>query len=129
MTKLFASLLIFLFLGMDKCSEDDTPATGQCIEVSLVQSLCSQAVLKIENPAFYHLGETWNGHQNVFFTMLGCSADEARLAGKRFFVTLEEKETDNDCARCEALLLYQGNKKYFVQVHEVCTATREKIEE
>lgn len=128
MTKLFASLLIFLFLGLDKCSEDEKVRTDRCFEVSIVESICRQAVLKIENPAYHYLGENWNGYQNVFFTLLDCSVDEARLAGKKFFVTLEENETDNNCGRCKALLAYGGEKKYLVKVHEECPAVAERKE-
>lgn len=120
MTKLFASLTIFLFLGFDRCSEEENATTGKCIEVSIVASICGNAVLKIEDPGYYHLGETWNDHQNVFYTFFGCSVKEAELAGKKFFVTLEKEQTDIDCARCLAALDYNGQKKYFVRVHEVC---------
>lgn len=108
-----------LALGLLAC-EEEFPTPGACVEVSLVTELCGQAVLKIENPAYYHLGETWNGHENVFFTFWTCE-DMNKPKEGRFMVTLADSFNPGDCAVCMAALDYQGDKKYPVKRVDVCT--------
>lgn len=87
---------------------------GQCIEVSYVTGICGQAVLKIENPAFQHLGETWNGHEHVFLTEFSCADDMLSKDGKFNIIILADLDLGN-CARCAAAIDYNGNKRYPVK--------------
>ena len=120
--KIYRFLIIASFATMFGCTDNnDVAPSDQCFEVSYVTGLCGQAVLKIENPVFFKLGETWNGHENVFYTVFDCSVDEAELSKTSFFVRIKQNTTDTDCIRCLALLDYQGSKQYLVDVVDDCS--------
>jgi hypothetical protein len=105
--------------SIDPLLEKEKEQKGQCVTVSYLTGICRQAVFKIEDPAFYGLGEQWNDHKNVFFTVLGCEIDEASLKGKVFKVTISTTDTSNrNCVVCQAALDYNGSKKYFVTLCE-----------
>ena len=104
---------------VDPLLDKETEQKGQCVTVSYLTGICRQAVLKIEDPAFYGLGEQWNDHENVFFTVLGCQIDEASLKGRMFKVTISSKDTsDRNCVVCQAALDYTGSKRHFVTLCE-----------
>jgi hypothetical protein len=104
---------------VDPLIEKEKKQQAQCVTVSYLTGICRQAVFKIEDPAFYSLGEQWSGHENVFFTVLGCEIDEASLKGRVFKVTINSKDTsDRNCVVCQAALDYTGSKKYFVTLCE-----------
>lgn len=91
----------------------------KCVTVSYVTGICRQAVLKIEDPGLYGLGEQWNDQKNVFFTVLGCEIDEAKLKGSPFKVTISAKDnSERNCVACQAALDYTGTKRYFVTLCE-----------
>ena len=115
MKNILLSLLIAFLLV--SCNEE-YPANG-CLEVSVIDELCGHAVLKIENPLYYHLGETWNGHENVFYTFFDCE-DMSKEKEGTFFVELIEDYQTGDCAVCLAMMDYQGDKKYPVKIVDVC---------
>jgi hypothetical protein len=78
--KVFPVFVIALLLIVFSCNENNSVLSEtQCFEVSYVTGICGQAVLKIEDPAFFKFGETWNDQENVFFTVFDCSAGEAHL--------------------------------------------------
>ncbi len=95
---------------------------SECFEVSYVTGICGQAVLKIENTAFFKYGETWNGHTNVFYTVFDCLVDEVKLKQARFFVTISNNP-NIDCPRCLAALDYQGSKKHSVNIVTDCNSS------
>ena len=41
---------------------------SQCITVSYNRGICREAVLKIEDPTFYGMGESWDGEDHVFYS-------------------------------------------------------------
>jgi hypothetical protein len=109
-----AAILAFAIVSC----EDITENPG-CLEVSLVSELCGHAVLKIESPLYYHLGETWNGHNNVFYTFFDCE-DMGKEKEGTFFVEILEEFKEADCPVCLAMIDYQGEKKYPVKIVDVC---------
>lgn len=126
--KVFPVFVIALLLIVFSCNENNSelPET-QCFEVSYVTGICGQAVLKIEDPAFFKFGETWNDQENVFFTVFDCSAGEAHLnqahlSQDHFFVQIRKSQPNPNinCAMCMAVLDYQGSKKYFVDIVSNC---------
>jgi hypothetical protein len=121
MKKFVYVLCSFFILSCERNIVDPLPDKEKelCVTVSYLTGICRQAVLKIEDPAFYGLGEQWNDHQNVFFTVLGCQIDEASLKGRVFKVTISSKDTsDRNCVVCQAALDYTGSKRYFVTLCE-----------
>ena len=84
---------------------------GTVLEVSLVEEFCGQAILKIEDPVYYHLGESANGEENVFYTMLICEDMGIQTEGV-FPVKLVAEYEPGDCAVCLGLLAYDGDKRY-----------------
>jgi hypothetical protein len=112
-------LVFFSILSCEKLYIDPSSGKGdektQCITVSYSRGICREAVLKIEDPAFYGMGESWNGEDNVFFTVLGCEVNIEDLMNKKFKVLLSEVDNSNtNCVACQATLAYTGSKKYFV---------------
>jgi hypothetical protein len=119
---IFFTVLIFGASGCNETKSVTPIASNECFEVSYVTGICGQAVLKIEKPAFFKFGETWNGHANVFYTVFDCSVDEMKLKQAHFFVIIS-KENPNpniNCVMCLAALDYQGSKKYFVTIVAEC---------
>ncbi|MEQ6165630.1 MULTISPECIES: hypothetical protein [unclassified Ekhidna] len=109
--------LIALLALCLSCRESPNPE-GLILEVSLVEAFCGQAILKIEDPVYYHLGESANGEENVFFTMLTCD-DMDIQAEDVFHVKLVGKYEPGDCVVCLGLLAYDGDKRYnAVRVYE-----------
>ncbi len=126
--KAYYFLFIALLFNAFSCSETKSVVpTNQCFEVSLVTDICGQAVLRIENPAFFKFGETWNGYENVFYTRFDCSVDEVKykkLKQEPFFVQIRQAPANPNvqCARCAAALDYQGSKKYFIDIVAECNS-------
>ncbi len=112
--------LVVLILVGTACNEDDRIiGAGDCLEVSLVGQLCGQAIFQIEDLAFYPLGESANGHQNVFFARMTC-ADSELSSEETFLVELMDEYDPGSCLFCEALLEYDGNKRYNARKVDVC---------
>ena len=125
--KLFIAYTGLLFVAIS-CHDTKFKApapNNECFEVSYVTGICGQAMLKIENPAFFRFGETWDGHSNVFYTVFDCSVEEIKLKQARFFVTISQNNSDSysNCVRCMAALDYQGSKKYFVSIVTECNVS------
>jgi hypothetical protein len=119
--KTFRYLPLLAFFSILSCDNkyiepiSSGEGTAPCITVSYSKGICGEAVLKIEDSAFYWMGESWNGEDNVFFTVLGCDVNVQALMNKKFKVLVSDKDnSDPSCVRCAATLAYSGNKKYFV---------------
>ena len=113
------NIVVAALLALALVSCEDIFENPGCIEVSLVSELCGHGILKIENPLYYHLGETANGHNNVFLTFFSCEDMEKVKEGTFFVEFVEEYET-GDCAVCLAMINYQGKKKYPVRMVDAC---------
>ncbi|MFY8035981.1 MAG: hypothetical protein ACOVMQ_02380 [Cyclobacteriaceae bacterium] len=111
--------IIFIFTS---CQDDkEVEISGKCVKVKLVSILCGQAVLHIEDPAAYALGETWKSHTNVFFVVFDCSVNEQAIANTTFYVDLQKSPfLDDTCPRCAAAVDYTGEKKYYARVSSKC---------
>lgn len=118
---LFIPLLAIAMVCCDK--ETLSNATG-CVAVKYVTGICGNAVLQIEDPAFYGLGENVDGYEHVFLATLECFTDQP-LEGKSFLVELDPSDFNNQCAVCLAMVLYSGTKKYNVRVHQQCVVSEE----
>ena len=92
---------------------------GKCILVSYVSGICGEAVLKIESPEYLSLGESWNGHESVFFTVLPCGTDGSDFEQAPFYVQLESFSVE-ECIRCKATIGYEGEKRYKISIPEKC---------
>ncbi len=117
------AIVMAIVTGLFACQDSkEADPSGDCVKVSLVSVLCGQAVMHIEDPAKYKLGETWNSHSNVFFAILDCSANEQAIKDAPFFyVELSTKPfPDDTCPRCTAAAPYTGEKKYFARVVTSC---------
>jgi len=120
--KVFRFLIIAIASVLVSCREDAVVVPlDQCFEVSYVTGICDQAVLKIEDPAFFALGETSHGEQNVFYTVFDCSVDGSQLSKTNFFVKIKQDTSDMNCIRCLAAVGYQGSKRYLVDVVDNCS--------
>jgi len=122
---IIASLLILsLASGCDNRNSTIVPkefeVAQKCFQVSYVTGICSQAILKIENPDFFSYGENLETYSNVFFTVFDCGVDESKLLQSKFYVSIIDKPEDSSCVRCLAALDYKGTKKYHVQVVSKC---------
>jgi len=120
-----ASLLVLsLASGCDNNNSTIVPkefeGSQKCFEVSYVTGICSQAILKIENPNFFSYGENWGTYSNVFFTVFDCGVDESKLMQSKFYVSIIDKPEDSSCVRCLAALDYKGTKKYHLKVFSKC---------
>ncbi|MFM8739356.1 MAG: hypothetical protein ACKOC0_04035 [Cytophagales bacterium] len=121
-TRIFLyALLLFCIpiLSCEKLEINGLSKTGgektQCITVSYNKGICREAVLKIEDPAFYGMGESWGGEDHVFFTVLGCEINVEALLNKKFSVLVSDRDSsDKNCIACQATLAYSGTKKYFI---------------
>lgn len=112
--------LFSLVILMSACNEDDQIiGAGDCVEVTLIDQLCGQAVFKIEDPAFYHLGESANDEANVFYALLTCQ-DTELPTDESFLVELLDEYEPGSCAVCQALLEYDGDKRYNVRKVDAC---------
>ncbi|WP_424961113.1 hypothetical protein [Ekhidna sp.] len=110
------TLIALLALGLS-CRESPN-LEGITLEVSLVEVFCDQAILKIEDPTYYHLGESANGEENVFYTMLTCDDMGIQMEGV-FLVKLVAEYEPGDCVVCLGLLAYDGDKRYnAVRIYE-----------
>jgi hypothetical protein len=109
---------ILLACGFVSC-EDSLHENPECLEVSIISELCGNAILKIENPLYYYLGETANGHNNVFLTSFNCE-DIGKEKDGTFYVELVDDNQSGACADCLAIIDYQGDKKYPVKIVEAC---------
>ncbi len=126
--KVFPFFFIALLPIVFSCNENNSVLIGtECVEVSYVTGICGQAVLKIENPAFFKFGETWNDQEHVFYTVFNCSADEVNvslghLSQNHFFVQIRQDQPNPNinCTTCFAALDYQGSKKYFADIVANC---------
>lgn len=107
--------LLFLSVLLILGCKDSFNQPGEYVPVTLVRQMCGHAVLKIQDPAYYYLGETADGESNVFLGGLECFAippeDEV------FAVQLNPKDFNTDCAFCMGAISYSGNKHYNVRIH------------
>ena len=125
--RVYIFLILSILVTTFGCNESNSVLpSDQCFEVSYITGICGQAVLKIENPAFFELGETWNGNENVFYTVFDCSVDESELDQSNFFVRIKQDTVDTNCIRCLATIDYQGSKQYLVDIVDDCSIDSSK---
>lgn len=117
-----AIVLTMFALSITSCQDaKEVELSGKCVKVKLVSILCGQAVVHIEDPAYYSLGETWNTHTNVFFAVFDCSVNEQSITNTTFYVELHTSPFMNDtCPRCAAAIDYTGTKRYYAHVVPNC---------
>ncbi|MEM9389891.1 MAG: hypothetical protein AAGA02_05420 [Bacteroidota bacterium] len=103
------------------CNDDEAELRDEsCVAVSYVEGICGNVVLQIQDERFFYLGETANGHENVFLTAFPCYVDEQKLNKDLFYVSIREESNLGDCIRCLAAIGYSGNKSYHVDVRSNC---------
>lgn len=118
----FTALIAGLLLFLGQCDTDESSAKGKCFKVSFVNGICLDAVLKIEDPAFYEYGETSEGMSNVFMATFPCGTDWDLISaatpesGKTFFVEITPQPDEPTCVRCKATVAYEGEKRVFARV-------------
>ena len=104
------------------CDKAKLKEPHECVPVSYQYGICGKAVLKIENSAYYDLGENVGEHENVFLATLECFTDENALKNKVFFVQINPADFNQNCAVCFAAVVYNGSKHYNVRVSNDCTS-------
>jgi hypothetical protein len=130
MKSIVCAISIILILTV-ACEAPLPTVSGECVPVKLVRGICGMAVFKIQDPDFYHFGETVGDEENVFLGTLECpnlraSVDDQTLSEEVFYVELDPDDFAQDCARCYAMINYAGQTNYKVRVHETCiSATSE----
>ena len=113
-------LLPVVFLMAFQCDKAEFIGTdGNCILVSYVSGICGEAVLKIESTEYINLGESWNGQDAVFFTVLPCGTESGDIEQAPFYVKLEPFSVE-ECIRCKATIGYEGEKRYKISISEKC---------
>lgn len=130
MTRQLLKTFVTLYLAVASMScerepinaDDKTENNTNCFGVSYVSGVCSTVVLKIEDSAYYDLGESWKEHDNVFLTELPCGVDEEALKQGIFFISISDVDNRGECPRCLALIDYSGSKKYFITLQDACTS-------
>jgi len=123
----FCTLLFLPLLWLGPCDEPfisgkRVAITGECLDVSWVAGICGEAVLKIETPEYQALGETWNGNDHVFFTVIPCESEDKVKTSGSFRVVLKETNTIDfgECIRCKATIAYTGKKRYEIAFLSSC---------
>jgi hypothetical protein len=104
------------------CDKAKLKEPHECVPVTYQYGICGKAVLKIENSAYYDLGENVGEHENVFLATLECFTDENALKNKVFFVQINPADFNQNCAVCFAAVVYNGSKHYNVRVSNDCTS-------
>ncbi len=112
-----------LLPGCDTETQNDAE---NCIRVKFIRGICGNAVLQIQNPYYYDMGEDTDDETHVFLARLECFTDMDALANKFFFyVELNPPDFNTDCAVCEAAIQYSGSKRYSVRVQTLCKGMSE----
>jgi hypothetical protein len=125
------SLFILVFLiALTSCSNENPPAVGNCIRVSLLRNVCGTAVFKILDPAYHSLGETADGEENVFMGIIECSPEDisgtvGRDQSDSLFVEINPPDLKEGCTVCFAIVNYSGEKQYSVRIHDLCPSLPE----
>ena len=117
-----ALLWITLIAG---CSSDINQLPNNCIPVKYVRGICGQAVLKIQDPQYYSVGENTDGDSHVFLATLECHTNMEAVKDKLFYVELNPTGFNSNCAVCLAVVDYTGTKHYSVRVYEACSYNQE----
>lgn len=120
---------LLLFISLSACSTQNTSITGECVRVTLLRNMCGNAILKIEDPAYFMLGENVDGEKNVFLGFVECS--DVNLSGNtiptmadgtQLYVELNPKDYTQECTTCLAMINYSGKRHYKVRIKENCNA-------
>jgi hypothetical protein len=119
LNKLYFLLLLSAF-ALTNCAKEDVPNACGYVPVRYETGICGYAILKIEHPSFYELGEDVDDYEHVFLAQLECFTDQQALEDKSFLVELNPPTFNDDCARCLAMVAYSGSKNYRVRIHEKC---------
>jgi len=109
---------LFVLVMLSSCNEDDALPTG-CIEVKVLDMFCGQAIMQIQDPDYYYLGETANGYENVFFTYPHC-VDSGRDLSENVLIELTDDKDKGGCAVCLAILPYDGERIYHSRIRDFC---------
>lgn len=104
------------------CDKTKLKEPHECVPVTYQYGICGKAVLKIENSAYYDLGENVGEYENVFLATLECFTDEDALKNKVFFVQINPADFNQNCAVCFAAVVYDGSKHYNVRLSNDCTS-------
>jgi hypothetical protein len=123
MQKIAITLILVSILAA--CNSDNQPLPGNCIPVKYVRGICGHAVLQIQDPLYYSVGENADGDDHVFLATLECFSNIEAVKNKLFYVELNPTDFKSDCAVCLAMVNYSGTKQYGVRVHQVCSTTEE----
>jgi hypothetical protein len=108
---------------MAACTPETTNFPQNCIAVKYLRGICGEAVLQIQDPRYYKYGETTNEEDHVFRGTFECSSDLDALEKRAlFYVELNPQNFNNNCANCDATVLYSGSKYYSVRVHQNCNS-------
>lgn len=119
-------LIVSLFLLSASCQDEKLQASGNCVPVKLLRSICGTAVFQIQDSRFYHYGESAGNEENVFMAMLECTLPASLKLGNTepqqeiFYAELNPENFNGNCASCLALVSYEGQKHYQIRLHEVC---------
>ena len=119
----FVSTLLWLGPCDDSFISSKKQGAGTCVDVSWVAGICGEAVLKIESKEHQSLGESWNGNDHVFFTVLPCGSDDLANVGGTFKVLIKESNSPDfgDCIRCKATVGYTGKNKFEIALPSSCS--------
>lgn len=131
-------VIVSLLVGMWACETEDISQESKqdtCVKVKIVASICGNAVLQIQDPAYYSYGEKgWaSGGQvldHVFYTEFSCQDERtlsqlgsSSLVGTVLNVKFVEKPTAGECIRCMATVANAPNTRRYVQISTDCNET------
>jgi len=127
---LFISILGLLMM-FSSCTKEDQkiPADGLLIATSVVDAICGDMILAIQDEKFYDLGEKGYEHGGIkygsaFLTRAPCSFPSSNLPNgstderKRFMVRISDQPFpgNDNCATCMATFGKAPNKFYYIKV-------------
>jgi hypothetical protein len=118
-------ITLFLVSILAACNSDNQSLPNNCIPVKYVRGICAHAVLQVQDPLYYGVGENADGDDHVFLATLECFSDIEAVQDKVFYVELNPTDFKSDCAVCLAMVNYSGTKHYSVRIHQVCSNAEE----
>jgi hypothetical protein len=119
------AIALFLISILAACNSDNHTLPSNCIPVKYVRGICGNAVLQVQNPHYYGVGENADGDDHVFLATLECFSDIDAIKGRLFYVELNPTDFKSDCVVCQAMVNYSGTKQYRVRIHQECGTMEE----
>lgn len=122
---------LFVLFTFASCEKNESDIQNdECIEVKIIAEICGTAVLQIQNPKYFDLGENgWTqdggktSYDHVFFTVFSCTDMEylgkeyiGNLSGKLLNVKVQKQFEMGNCAVCLAIIANPPGKKQNVQI-------------